>query len=105
MFADYLVGKNPLERERHWSEIKRALRKYDRTGIEPVDIVLWDFAGKYHDAPIHELLGTYQTRFPVYAGLRRPARQRRRRGLCAGTRGPRLGRLLRLGLHRGQRYG
>jgi len=59
MFADYLIGKNPLERERHWSEIKRALRKYDRMGIEPVDIALWDFAGKYHDAPIHELLGTY----------------------------------------------
>ena len=67
MFADYLVGKNPLERERHWSEIKRALRKYDRMGIELVDIALWDFAGKYHDAPIHELLSTYQTRFPAYA--------------------------------------
>jgi L-alanine-DL-glutamate epimerase-like enolase superfamily enzyme len=67
MFADYLVGKNPLERERHWSEITRALRKYDRMGIGPVDVALWDFAGKYHDAPIHELLGTYQTRFPAYA--------------------------------------
>jgi L-alanine-DL-glutamate epimerase-like enolase superfamily enzyme len=67
MFADYLVGKNPLARERHWSEIKRALRKYDRMGIGPIDITLWDFAGKYHDSPIHELLGTYQTEFPAYA--------------------------------------
>jgi L-alanine-DL-glutamate epimerase-like enolase superfamily enzyme len=67
MFADYLVGKNPLHRERHWSEIKRALRKYDRMGIGPVDIALWDFAGKYYDAPIHELLGTYRTEFPAYA--------------------------------------
>jgi len=66
-FADYLVGKNPLERERHWSEIKRALRKYDRMGMGPVDIALWDFAGKYYDAPIHELLGTYRTRIPAYA--------------------------------------
>ena len=66
-FADYLVGKNPLERERHWSEIKRALRKYDRMGIGPIDIALWDYAGKKYDAPIHELLGTYQTRFPAYA--------------------------------------
>jgi len=66
-FADYLIGKNPLAREKHWSEIKRALRKYDRMGIGPIDIALWDFAGKYHDAPIHELLGTYQTRFPAYA--------------------------------------
>lgn len=66
-FADYLVGKNPLQREKHWSEIKRALRKYDRMGIGPVDIALWDFAGKYYDAPICELLGTYRERIPAYA--------------------------------------
>ncbi|RCU46417.1 mandelate racemase [Haloplanus salinus] len=66
-FADYLVGKNPLAREKHWSEIKRALRKYDRMGMGPIDIALWDFAGKYYDAPIHELLGTYRTRLPAYA--------------------------------------
>ncbi|MFC6907228.1 mandelate racemase family protein [Halalkalicoccus tibetensis] len=67
MFSDYLVGKNPLEREKHWSEIKRALRKYDRMGMGPVDIALWDFAGKYYDAPVHELLGTYRTEIPAYA--------------------------------------
>ena len=67
MFADYLIGKNPLHRERHWSEIKRALRKYDRMGMGPIDIALWDFAGKHHDAPIHELLGTYRTELPAYA--------------------------------------
>ena len=66
-FANYLVGKNPLNRERHWSEVKRALRKYDRMGIGPIDIALWDFAGKYYDAPIHELLGTYRERIPAYA--------------------------------------
>ncbi len=65
--ADYLIGKNPLHRERHWSELKRALRKYDRMGIGPLDIALWDFAGKYHDAPVHELLGTYRERIPTYA--------------------------------------
>jgi L-alanine-DL-glutamate epimerase-like enolase superfamily enzyme len=67
MFADYLIGKNPLHREKHWSEIKRALRKYDRMGMGPIDIALWDFAGKYYDAPIHELLGTYRERIPAYA--------------------------------------
>ena len=67
MFANYLVGKNPLHREKHWSEIKRALRKYDRMGMGPIDIAMWDFAGKYHDAPIHELLGTYRKRLPAYA--------------------------------------
>ena len=66
-FADYLIGRDPLERERHWSELKRALRKYDRMGMGPIDIALWDFAGKYYAAPIHELLGTYRTRLPAYA--------------------------------------
>jgi L-alanine-DL-glutamate epimerase-like enolase superfamily enzyme len=65
--ADYLIGKNPLEREKLWSEVKRALRKYDRMGMGPIDIALWDFAGKYYDAPIHELLGTYRKRLPAYA--------------------------------------
>lgn len=67
MVADHLIGKNPLERERHWSAMKRALRKYDWMGLGPIDIALWDFAGKYRDAPIHELLGTYRESFPAYA--------------------------------------
>jgi L-alanine-DL-glutamate epimerase-like enolase superfamily enzyme len=67
LIGAYLVGRNPLERERHWSELKRALRKYDRMGIGPVDIALWDYAGKRYGAPIHELLGTYRTEFPAYA--------------------------------------
>ncbi len=66
-YADYLVGKDPLKRERHWSEIKRGLRKYDRMGIGPIDIALWDFAGKHAGVPIHELLGTYRERIPAYA--------------------------------------
>ncbi|ERG89285.1 MAG: L-alanine-DL-glutamate epimerase related enzymes of enolase superfamily [halophilic archaeon J07HX5] len=65
--AGYLIGKSALKRERHWSEIKRALRKYDRMGIGPIDIALWDLAGKHYDAPLHELLGTYRERLPAYA--------------------------------------
>jgi len=66
-FADYIVGKNPLHRERIWSETKRAMRKYDRMGLGPIDIALWDFAGKYHGVPIHELLGSYRQEIPAYA--------------------------------------
>jgi L-alanine-DL-glutamate epimerase-like enolase superfamily enzyme len=36
-------------------------------GIGPIDIALWDFAGKHYDAPIHELLGTYRRPMPAYA--------------------------------------
>lgn len=67
MVADYLIGCDPLRRERHWSEIKRGLRKFDRMGLGPIDIALWDLAGKYYEAPIHELLGTYRDRIPAYA--------------------------------------
>ena len=66
-FAPALVGENPLRRERVWTDAKRALRAYDGMGIGPIDIALWDFAGKYRDAPVHELLGTYRERLPAYA--------------------------------------
>jgi L-alanine-DL-glutamate epimerase-like enolase superfamily enzyme len=36
-------------------------------GIGPIDIALWDLAGNYYDAPIHELLGAYRERIPAYA--------------------------------------
>lgn len=35
-------------------------------GMGSIDIALWDFAGKYRDAPIHEMLGTYRSRIPAY---------------------------------------
>lgn len=66
LIGDLVVGRNPHERERIWTEAKRVLRKYDRAGIGPVDVALWDLAGKLHEAPIHKLLGTYRERFPAY---------------------------------------
>ena len=65
--ADALIGRNPLRREKLWNDVRTSLKRYDGLGLGPLDIALWDFAGKYHDAPIHELLGTYRTRLPSYA--------------------------------------
>lgn len=65
--AEYLLGRNPLKREKHWTALRGILRKYDQMGIGPLDIALWDLAGKHYDAPIHELLGTYRERLPAYA--------------------------------------
>jgi L-alanine-DL-glutamate epimerase-like enolase superfamily enzyme len=65
--ARYLIGKNALERERIYSDVKRALRQVARIGIAPVDIALWDLAGKVHNAPIYRLLGGYKESLPCYA--------------------------------------
>jgi L-alanine-DL-glutamate epimerase-like enolase superfamily enzyme len=67
MVARYLIGKNAFDRERIWNDLKRALRKQDRFGIGPIDIALWDIAGKALGAPIHVLLGSYRRRLPAYA--------------------------------------
>jgi len=62
-FAHYLIGKNALERERIYADVKRALRQVARIGLAPVDIALWDLAGKYYETPIYRLLGGYKAWF------------------------------------------
>jgi L-alanine-DL-glutamate epimerase-like enolase superfamily enzyme len=67
MVAQYLLGRDPLQREQIYNDLKRALRKHDRMGIGPVDIALWDIAGKLYDAPVSELLGGFRRTLPAYA--------------------------------------
>lgn len=59
--AEYLVGKNPLEIEKHWQHMFR--RCLFRGGadvmaaIGAIDIALWDIKGKSYGKPVYELLG------------------------------------------------
>ena len=64
--AELLIGQDPLEREYIYSRIKQTMRQQAEIGISAVDIALWDLAGKYHDAPIHQLLGGYRKTLPTY---------------------------------------
>ncbi len=58
---DYLIGKDPLRIEDHWQVMYRS--GFYRGGpvlmsaISGIDQALWDIKGKYHNAPVHALLG------------------------------------------------
>ena len=65
--ARYLLGRNPLQREIIWHDLKRANRSENGTPPGSVNIALWDLAGKIYDAPIHQMLGGWKRKLPAYA--------------------------------------
>ena len=66
-YANYLIGKNALQRELIYQDLKRALRQAARMGMAQIDMLLWDIAGKYYDAPVWELLGGHIKPLKCYA--------------------------------------
>jgi L-alanine-DL-glutamate epimerase-like enolase superfamily enzyme len=65
--ANYLLGRNPLEREIIWQDLKRLFRGSTSTPPGDHDVALWDIAGKMAGVPISALLGGWRTRLPCYA--------------------------------------
>jgi L-alanine-DL-glutamate epimerase-like enolase superfamily enzyme len=67
-----VLGRNPLDRERLYSELWSWRRKRLTTvrAIGAVDVALWDIAGKAAGLPVHQLIGTYRDRLPAYASSR-----------------------------------
>src|SRR5687768_8685633 len=60
LFAQYLVGQDPLRTEHHWQYLYRLapFRGNVVSGaVSAVDIALWDIKGQRYQAPIWELLG------------------------------------------------
>jgi L-alanine-DL-glutamate epimerase-like enolase superfamily enzyme len=50
-----------------YEDLKRDIRPFAHMGHGPIDIALWDWAGKRCGASIGELLGGYRKRLPAYA--------------------------------------
>ncbi len=67
MFAGYLIGRDPTQRELIYNDVKRAMRKFDKMGMGSIDIALWDLAGKLYGAPVYEMLGGWRTSLTCYA--------------------------------------
>ncbi len=70
--AEYLIGKNPLEIEKHWHMLYRDA--YWRGGavlmsaLSAVETALWDILGKYLNTPVYQLLGgKVNERVRIYA--------------------------------------
>jgi len=67
MLAPYLLGREAEQRELIFDDLKRQARQFDHMGHGPLDIALWDLAGKKFGASVSELLGGYRSRLPAYA--------------------------------------
>jgi len=57
-YAPRLVGQNPLDVERLWTEMLTEDLYWDRKGqgvaaASGIDIALWDVAGKHYDTPTY----------------------------------------------------
>ena len=67
MLAPKLIGRDAEHREGIYDDMKRELRQFDHMGQGPLDIALWDWAGKKLNCSVGILLGSYRKRLPAYA--------------------------------------
>ena len=68
----YLVGKDPLDSEVHWTTIYHDPNarggRLATTALSGLDIALWDLKGKLLDQPVYRLLGgAHRQKIRVYA--------------------------------------
>jgi L-alanine-DL-glutamate epimerase-like enolase superfamily enzyme len=62
-----LIGRDPAHREALHDDMKRELRAYDHMGQGPIDLALWDLAGRQHGMSVAAMLGAFRERLPTYA--------------------------------------
>ncbi len=62
VFANILLGRNPLDIENHWANMMGTVNFFGFAGsemraISAIDVALWDIMGQYTGQPIYTLLG------------------------------------------------
>lgn len=64
-----LVGREPFEREWLWGRMQFLATRFSlyETSWAPVDVALWDIAGKACGLPVFKLLGAQRYEIPAYA--------------------------------------
>jgi galactonate dehydratase len=72
VFAEYLIGADPLRITDHWQVLSRGGFYRDgpvlSSAVAGIDQALWDIAGQAYGAPVHALLGgAVRDRVRVYA--------------------------------------
>lgn len=65
--AHLIIGLPALARERIYARLRRSTKHVGEVGIGPLDIALWDLAGKVHQQPVYRLIGGDRTRLLAYA--------------------------------------
>ena len=75
-YKPYLLGVNPLDREKIWDDLYNLFRDHGQFGLSieslsGIDLALWDIAGKIFNQPVWQLLGgkRRETITPYATGL------------------------------------
>jgi len=66
-YKPYLIGENPLNREKIWQKLSGLWYGQKGPAFAAVDIALWDIAGKIAGQPLFKLLGAYRDKVKAYA--------------------------------------
>ncbi len=69
---EHLLGRDPLERQGIWWDGWQALSQSGRRAMGPVDVALWDLAGRAAGMSVADLLGGYRDEVRAYATLASP---------------------------------
>lgn len=67
MLAPNLLGRDAEQRALIYDDLKREVRAYDHMAHGPLDIALWDLAGKKYGVSVARMLGAFRKTLPTYA--------------------------------------